>query len=166
MHVRTFEECDIGPACLLTNHFIQNTAIHFGTSVLSDVEFAETWRAAGKGGSRGFPWLVAEHEGRVAGYAKAGMWRARDAYALTAETTVYVDPAFHRRGIGRALYGELLDRLRVAGFHTALGGIAIPNAGSIRLHEAMGFRQVGVFREVGRKFDCWHDTSWWQLMLA
>jgi phosphinothricin acetyltransferase len=166
MLVRTFEERDIGSACVLTNHFIQNTAIHFGATCLTEAEFAETWRAGvAKGASRAFPWLVVEAEGRLAGYAKAGTWRARDAYAFTAETTVYVDPGFHRRGLGRAVYAELLARLRAAGFHTALGGIALPNEGSIRLHETMGFRHVGVFREVGRKFDRWHDTSWWQLML-
>jgi phosphinothricin acetyltransferase len=161
MLVRTFEERDVGPACRLTNHFIEHTAVHFGTKPGSEREFAELWKA----GREKFPWLAAEQEGEFAGYAKAGTWRPRDAYALTAEVTVYIDPRYHRRGIGRALYSELLARLRAAGFHTAVGGVTLPNAGSVGLHESMGFRRVGVFREVGRKFDQWHDTEWWQLIL-
>jgi phosphinothricin acetyltransferase len=159
--VRTFEARDVGPACALTNHFIENTAVHFGLHPQTNEEIEVMWRAAaGK-----FPWLAAECDGRFAGYAKAGTWRAREAYALTAEVTVYVEPSFHRRGVGRALYAELLGRLRRAGFHTAVGGVTLPNEGSVRLHESMGFKYVGTFREVGRKFDQWHNTGWWQVML-
>lgn len=162
MIVRTFEAQDVGPACRLTNHFIEHTAVHFGLHPQSEDEFRQIWES----GRRTHPWIAAETEGRFVGYAKAGVWRTREAYSLTAEVTVYVDPVFHRRGAGRALYGELLDRLRRSGFHTAVAGITLPNGGSVRLHEAMGFRHVGTFREVGRKFDQWHDTGWWQAMLG
>ncbi len=113
-----------------------------------------------------FPWLAAEQGGDFAGYAKSGTWRARDAYARTAEVTVYVEPACHRMGVGRALYTALLALLKARGFHTAIGGITLPNPGSVGLHEAMGFRHVGTFREVGRKFAAWHDVGFWQLMLV
>jgi phosphinothricin acetyltransferase len=162
MLVRTFEARDVGPACRLTNHFIEKTAVHFGSTPASDEEFAAVWRA----GCEKYPWLCAEIEGRFAGYAKAGVWRTREAYAPTAEVTVYIEPEFHRRGVGRALYAELLDRLRAAGFHSAVGGITLPNEGSVRLHQAMGFRHVGTFCEVGWKFEQWHDTDWWQVMLT
>ncbi len=161
MLVRTFEARDVAPACRLTNHFIERTAVHFGATPQTDEEFEGMWRA----GTEKYPWLAAEVGGVFAGYAKAGLWRARDAYALTAEVTVYVDFAFHRRGVGRALYAELLPRLKAAGYHTAVGGVTLPNEPSIRLHEAMGFTHVGTFREVGWKFDQWHDTGWWQRML-
>lgn len=161
MLIRDFGPGDVGPACALTNHFITNTAVHFGRTPHEHAEFEAMWLA----GRVSYPWLAAEVDGRFAGYAKAGQWRAREAYALTAEVTVYIEPDFHRRGVGRALYGALLDRLRRAGFHTAVGGVTLPNEGSVRLHEAMGFRYVGTFREVGRKFDQWHDTGWWQLIL-
>ena len=161
MLIRMFEARDVGPACRLTNHFIEHTAVHFGLSPHSDAEFA----AMCEEGRIKYPWLAAEVEGRFAGFAKAGMWRAREAYALTAEVTVYVESAFHRRGVGRALYADLLARLREAGYRTAVGGITLPNDASERLHESMGFRHVGTFREVGHKFDRWHDTSWWQRML-
>jgi len=161
MLTRHFTADDIASACRLTNHFIEHTVVHFGTSPQTEAEFAAIWHA----GRDMFPWLAAEVNGAFAGYAKAGTWRARDAYAPTAEVTVYVEPAFHRKGIGRLLYGELLARLRAAGFHTAVGGITMPNPGSVALHEAMGFTYVGTFKEVGRKFDAWHDTGWWQIML-
>lgn len=164
MLVRTFDARDIAPACRLTNHFIQHTAIHFGARPQTDQEFAAMWEE----GREKYPWLAAEVEGvgGFSGYAKAGVWRARDAYAPTAEVTVYVDPACHRRGVGRALYAELFRLLRASGFHTAVGGVTLPNEGSVGLHESMGFRHVGTFREVGRKFDQWHDVDWWQLMLT
>ncbi len=165
MIVRDFGQVDVGPANRLTNHFIEKTAVHFGTAPASDAEFAAVWRA-GVTGTPAYPWLAAEIDGVFAGYAKAGVWRARAAYALTAEVTVYVEPAFQRRGVGRGLYGELLARLASAGFHTAVGGITMPNAGSVKLHEVMGFVYVGTFREVGRKFDAWHDTGWWQKVLS
>ena len=67
------------------------------------------------------------------------------------------------RGVGRALYAALLERLRALGYHAAIAGIALPNEGSVRLHEAVGFEYVGTFREVGRKFEAWHDVGFWQL---
>lgn len=161
MLIRTFEPRDVGPACRLTNYYIEHTAVHFGYRAQTEAEFETIWHGA----RQMYPWIAAETDGVLAGYAKAGQWRTREAYNPTAEVTVYVDRVFHRRGVGRALYRELLDRLRHAGFHTAVGGITMPNEGSVRLHEAMGFRHVGTFREVGRKFDQWHDTAWYQIML-
>jgi L-amino acid N-acyltransferase YncA len=162
MLIRTFEARDVAPAARLTNHFIVNTVVHFGAKPQSDDEFAAMWNAS----KDQFPWLVAEVDGDFAGYAKAGTWRAREAYAKTAEVTVYVDPAFHGRGVGKALYAELLARLKAAGFHAAVGGVTLPNEASARLHEAMGFEFVGTFKEVGRKFGQWHDTGWWQKILG
>ncbi len=176
MLIRPFEHRDISPACRLTNHFIAHTAIHFGAKLLSDADFAATWPGAAAATlpahspapvwQPNFPWLTAELDGDFAGYAKSGTWRARDAYARTAEVTVYVEPALHRNGIGRALYSELLARLKHAGFHTAIGGITLPNDKSVALHESFGFVHVGTCREVGRKFDRWHDVGFWQLMLG
>ena len=111
------------------------------------------------------PWLVCELEGRLAGYAYASAFRARAAYQWTAETTVYVHADFQRRGIARALYGSLLAILREQGYRSAIGVIALPNEGSIRAHEAMGFRKVGVLRALGYKAGAWRDTGWWQLAL-
>lgn len=112
-----------------------------------------------------YPWLVCELSGRLAGYAYASAFRARAAYQWTAETTVYVHADFQRRGVARALYSSLLAILRGQGFCTAVGVIALPNEGSIRAHEALGFEYVGVFKNVGYKAGAWRDTGWWQLEL-
>jgi phosphinothricin acetyltransferase len=111
-------------------------------------------------------WLVAKApSGEIAGYAYGSPHRTRAAYETSADVAVYVDPAFARQGIGRALYGALFPLLREKGSHAAFAGIALPNPGSIGLHEAMGFTPIGVYREVGWKMDGWRDVGWWQRLL-
>jgi phosphinothricin acetyltransferase len=110
--------------------------------------------------------LVAEEGGEVVGYAYACRWRERPAYDWAVEVSVYVDAARQGEGIGRALYAELLGRLRAQGFHSAVAGITLPNPASIALHEAMGFEPIGALREIGWKRDAWHDVGYWQLLLA
>ncbi|MDE2747505.1 MAG: GNAT family N-acetyltransferase [Chloroflexota bacterium] len=112
-----------------------------------------------------YPWLVCEIGGQIAGYAYAGAFRSRAAYQWTAETTVYIHAGFQRRGVSRALYTSLLALLREQGYCQAVGVIALPNDASIRAHEALGFRRIGVFKGVGYKADAWRDTGWWQLEL-
>lgn len=108
------------------------------------------------------PFLVFEDDAGVLAYAYAGPHRARPAYRWSVDVTVYAAPHAHRRGIGRALYTELLDRLTRQGFHTAFAGIALPNDKSVGLHEALGFHHLGTYREVGFKFGRWHDVGWWR----
>lgn len=111
------------------------------------------------------PWLVCERGGRVLGYAYAGRFRERPAYRWTVETSVYVREGARGRGLGRALYAALLAAVRAQGFYNAYAGITLPNAASVRLHEALGFEPVGVYRRAGFKFGAWHDVGWWQLAL-
>lgn len=113
-----------------------------------------------------YPYFVAVLDGRVAGYAYAGAFRARAAYRWAVETTVYVDEATQRRGVGRTLLEALLAELEARGFVTALAIIALPNAGSVALHEALGFGAIGVERGVGWKHGRWHDVGVWQRELA
>lgn len=110
-------------------------------------------------------WLVALSDDLVAGYAYGSPHRTRSAYGSSCDVAVYVDPVFARRGAGRALYEHLLPLLAGKGQHAAFAGIALPNAGSIALHEAMGFTPVGVYREVGWKCGGWRDVGWWQRLL-
>ena len=112
-----------------------------------------------------YPWLVCEIDGQLAGYAYGSVFRARAAYQWTVETTVYIHAGFQRRGVSRALYSSLLEILREQGYCNAVGVIALPNEGSIRTHEAMGFRRIGIFSNIGHKADAWCDTGWWQLEL-
>ena len=114
----------------------------------------------------GHGWLVAEHhEEGVVGYAYGCPHRERAAYGSSCDVAVYVAGDHERRGIGRALYAALLPGLKKRGFHAAFAGIALPNPGSVGLHEAMGFTPVGIYREVGWKCDGWRDVGWWQRLL-
>ena len=111
------------------------------------------------------PYLVAVERGRVCGYVYASAHAERAAYRHSVNTTVYVAPEAQRTGVGRALYFELLTQLKRRGFHAAFAGIALPNPGSVALHELVGFKPLGVYREVGFKFGRWHDVGWWQRLL-
>ena len=112
-----------------------------------------------------YPWLVMENEGELMGYAYAGRWRDRAAYDWSVETTVYVSAKARRGGVGRTLYNALFEALREQGFVLAVAGITLPNAGSVGLHEAVGFMAMGVARNAGYKFGRWHDIGFWQLQL-
>lgn len=111
------------------------------------------------------PWLVYEAAGEVAGYAYASRHRERPAYQWSADTSVYVAAQARGKGLGRQLYAPLLGILKDLGYYSALAGIALPNAASVGLHEAMGFRIVGIYRSIGYKLGAWHDVGWWQCKL-
>jgi phosphinothricin acetyltransferase len=112
------------------------------------------------------PWLVCEIGGRVRGYAYASRHRERAAYQWSVDAGIYVHEDERRRGIGRLLYGSLFALLRLQGFVAAHAGITLPNAASVGLHEALGFRRIGVYPAVGYKLGAWHDVGWWQLRLV
>jgi phosphinothricin acetyltransferase len=116
--------------------------------------------------SRTHPWLVAERVGQVAGYAYASPHRARPGYRWAADVAVYVAAGQERRGVGRELYGALLPLLRRQRLRIACAGIALPNPGSVALHEAMGFEPVGTYRAIGYKAGRWLDVTWYQCHLA
>jgi L-amino acid N-acyltransferase YncA len=109
-----------------------------------------------------YPWLVAERDGAVIGYARGGQYKERAAYQWSVETSVYIRATAHRTGVGRALYGVLFDLLAMQGFFMAYAGVTLPNPGSVGLHESLGFTPVGVYRAAGYKFGAWHDVGWWQ----
>jgi L-amino acid N-acyltransferase YncA len=111
-------------------------------------------------------WVVADHGGEILGYAYGCPHRERAAYRWATEVSVYVDPRHHRRGAGRALYEALLGLLADQGYRIALAGIALPNDASVALHEACGFKPVGVYRAIGFKLGAWWDVGWWQLDLV
>ena len=115
--------------------------------------------------SRTHPWLVAEIDGEVAGYAYGFRHHERAAYRWTADVTVYISAAHQRRGIGRALYGALFGLLERQGIHEVCAGVTLPNDASVGLHESMGFEPVGVYRDVAFKFGRWYSVGWWQLSL-
>lgn len=123
-------------------------------------------RMASSGGL--YPWLVAttgEDDAGILAYAYASSFRDRPAYRWTVETSLYVAGAVQGQGIGRLLYEALIDTLRAQGFTQAIGVLSLPNDGSIRTHEAVGFRRAGVYREIGFKHGRWIDVGFWQCAL-
>jgi L-amino acid N-acyltransferase YncA len=110
-------------------------------------------------------WLVAENGDRIDGYAYASRYREKPAYAWSTETTIYVRDGVRGAGVGGTLYRALLKVLRAQNYRRAFAGIALPNDGSVALHEAVGFTRVGVNPEAGFKFDRWHDLGWWSIQL-
>lgn len=162
MQIRAPRDADFAALAAITNHYIATTAIHFGYDAVSEAELRDTWE---RDRAR-FPWLVAEREGAVLGYAKAGTWRARSAYQWTAETGIYIADTARGQGAGRALYATLLEELARRGFHSAVAGVTLPNDASVALHRAFGFRSVGVFEDAGFKLGAWHAIEFFQKPLA
>jgi phosphinothricin acetyltransferase len=162
LQIRPVRETDFAAIAALTNRYILATHVHFGMKPTTP----EDHRSGYEKLSATHPYLVGEEQGVFAGYAKAYVWREREAYSKTCEVGIYVEDKFQGRGVGRSLYSALLDELARRGFHSAIGGIALPNAASIRLHESLGFVGVGTVRDAGRKFDRWHDVAFYQKMLG
>jgi phosphinothricin acetyltransferase len=111
------------------------------------------------------PWLVADTDDGVVGYAYAHRFHLRAAYDWSVETSVYVHPDHWRAGVGRSLYGGLIAILREQGYCRAVAGVTLPNPASVRLHERAGFRPVGVYHRIGWKLGGWHDVGMWELDL-
>ena len=162
MKVRDAIPDDAEAIIAIYNHFIANTTISFEEEPVSAAAMRQRIADVRDGG---LPWIVAQVDGKVAGYAYATKWRVRPAYRYAVESSVYLSGDFSGRGLGSALYADLIARLRAAEIHLVIGGIALPNPASVALHEKMGYEKVAHFSEVGRKFDRWIDVGYWQLKL-
>ena len=137
-------------------HHVRTGAASFETEPPDETEMRERYEAIR---SKGLPWLVAELGGRVAGYAYAGLYRARFAYRFTLEDSIYVDPACVRAGVGRALLERLIAECESAGARQLVAVIGgSDNEASIRLHAGLGFRRVGILRAAGWKHGRWVDS--------
>jgi phosphinothricin acetyltransferase len=160
--VRAAREDDLAAVRDIVNWAIEHTHYNFNT----EPQTLAHWQAEHAAGREHHPWLVAEDDGAVVGVAYAGRYKVRRAYDWTAEVTVYVSHRHHRRGVGAALYGELLPILEAQGFHTLIGVIALPNEASVALHERFGFVATGETARVGWKFGKWWGVGHWQKLLA
>jgi L-amino acid N-acyltransferase YncA len=160
--IRAADAEDAAGIARLYNYYVASTVVTFEEAEVPADEMA---RRIEEVGAASLPWLVAEREGRIVGYAYATKWRGRRAYRFSAEVTVYVDVGCAGCGIGSRLYGELLPALQAGGIHAVMGGIALPNDASVALHEKFGFSKVAHFQEVGFKFGKWIDVGYWQLNL-
>lgn len=160
--IRSAIPADAEAIALIYNHYILNTIITFEEQPVAPEEITRRLLAVT---SAELPWLVAETSGRIVGYACASRWKERSAYRYSVESTIYLDPGFRGAGFGSQLYETLLADLRREKVHAVIGGIALPNDASIRLHEKFGFRHIAEFKEIGFKFGQWVDVGYWQLIL-
>jgi L-amino acid N-acyltransferase YncA len=159
--IRTLQEADAPAMLAIYRHYVESTAISFE----EEVPAIEDYAARVAKYVAGWAGVVAEIDGRVAGYAYGSSHREKAAYRWSVETTVYVAAAALRTGLGRKLYGALLPMLADAGYCNAYAGVALPNDASVALHRAAGFQQIGTFPRVGYKFEQWHDVAWFHLPL-
>jgi phosphinothricin acetyltransferase len=156
--VRPAGAADMGAVCDIVNHYIMTTRINFRTHAQSPDEWRRDWERL----REQYPWLVATIDGGIVGVAYAGPWNPRNAYAWSAEVTLYVDHRAQRRGIGSALYSRLLPALDGQGYRFLVGVIALPNPASVAIHEAFGFQHAGTLHAVGYKMGQWCDVGLWQ----
>ena len=159
--IREVTDSDTAAICAIYNPYITGTTITFEEEIVP----VEVMKGRIAEITKTHPWIVSEIDGRVVGYAYGAPWKTRTAYRHSAESTVYLDSSYCQRGLGTALYRELIERLRKARVHRLMGGIALPNEASVTLHERLGFKKVAHFDEVGWKFGQWIDVAYWQLDL-
>ena len=160
--IRAATDADAHGVCEIYRPVVTHTAASFETTPPSVDEVRDRIALT----TAILPWLIADLDTRVVGYAYASAHRARAAYRWSVDTSVYVAESWHRHGVGRALYSALIERLSALGYVNAFAGITLPNPASVALHESVGFTPVGVFRSVGFKLGAWHDVGWWGIQLT
>jgi L-amino acid N-acyltransferase YncA len=162
--IRSAEPRDVPAITRIYAHAVRYGTASFELEPPDEAETARRYRALVDGG---FPYLVAELDGAVAGYAYAGPYRARPAYRFTVEDSIYIAPDMQRRGVGRALLDRLLVESEARGFRQMIAVIGdSAQVASIELHRAAGFRMVGTFEAVGFKFGRWLDSVLMQKALG
>ncbi len=159
-NVRAAAAGDLPALTAIYNHYVVHTQITFDLQPLT-VDQRRAWFEEHHATGR-HRLLVAEEAGEIVGYASTSRWRPKAAYDTTVESSVYVRHDAVGRGLGRLLYDTLFAAIGDQDVHAVVAGVALPNPASIALHERCGFQQVGVFVEVGRKFDRFWDVAWLQ----
>ncbi|MFP4334080.1 MAG: N-acetyltransferase family protein [Wenzhouxiangella sp.] len=161
--IRPARPGDAGAVAAIYNHYIEWTTTTFEEERLSSEQLAARMVAVDRAG---LPWLVAEHDGVVAGYAYATPWRERSAYRHSVEVSAYVAAERVGIGLGAGLYLALIEQLAALGRHSLIGVVTLPNPASAAFHAKMGFVQVAHLKEVGFKFGRWLDVAYWQRLLT
>ena len=154
--LREATAADLPALLAIYNHAVVHTTASYDYTPRSAVKQLAWFDAKQEAG---YPVVVAECEGEVAGYASYGPFRAWDGYRFTVEHSVYVAERFRRRGIASALLAQILERAGAQGMHLMVGAIDAANEGSIELHRRLGFQDAGILREAGYKFDRWLDLA-------
>lgn len=160
MEIRNVKPEDAAQVAEVYNYYIQNTHQTFETEPLTAQEMLARINET----TEKYPFLVAEEEGEILGYASASQFRLREAYAYSAEVSIYVRNAAKQKGIGTQLYEKLFDQLAETNIHAMVAGISLPNDASVNFHEKMGFSKVAHFRQIGYKLGRWVDVGYWELI--
>lgn len=155
-NIRLATESDSQSLLEIYAPFIKETVITFEYEVPMISEFSSRISSTLKK----YPWIVCEIDDRIAGYAYASKYRERPAYDWSVDTSVYIHPTYHRKKIASALYYCLFEILKLQGFYNAYAAIVSSNTKSVGFHESFGFKPIGVYHNVGYKFDQWHDVKW------
>jgi phosphinothricin acetyltransferase len=155
--IRRAEPADLSALLDIYNHYVLHTPISFDIAPRTLAQRQEWFdQFAGSGRYRCF---VAAQDGKAIGWACSARFKEREAYATSVETSVYCAPDQTGRGLGRRLYATLFDALAAEDIHRAYGGVTLPNEASVALHLRVGFRHIGTYREVGRKFGRFWDVA-------
>ncbi len=158
--IRGAEATDADAIASIYNYYIAHTIITFEEERVSPDNMLDRIKKVERAD---LPWLVAENEGKVIGYAYGSQWSERSAYRYTAEVSVYIAHDSLGGGWGTRLYEALFDELRRLSIRVVIGGVALPNAASEALHEKFGMRKVAHFERVGFKHGQWIDVGYWQV---
>ncbi len=159
--IRPAVTADLTFVAAVMNHYIATSTCTFHLDPRSPEDYAAWFRDR----TEAHPVTVAELDAEVAGFAYLSPWRTREAYRRSVEGSVYIHPERHRRGIGRTLLTDLIERARALGHRTLIGGTCTEAEASRALQRALGFRTVGVLKDVGYKFGRWLDVEHTQLLL-
>ncbi len=161
MRIRLAKETDAQALLSIYGQYI-DTSITFEYRLPTEAEFAARIREIGGM----YPYLVCEEDGRIVGYAYAHRQMERAAYQWNAELSIYLDREHTARGLGRRLYGLLMEILRLQGVRTVCGIVTVPNERSEQLHLSMDFHRAGTWHSAGYKSGAWHDVAWFEKHIA
>ena len=159
--IRLITETDVNDVLEIYKPYVLHTIISFEYEVPTTEEFLQRIKT----NTAEYPWLVCLEDNKIVGYTYASKHRYRTAYQWSSESTIYLSPEMHGKGMARILYETLFAILRLQGYFNVYAGIGLPNGKSVGFHRSLGFEEIGIFKKVGYKLGNWHDTHWFQLQL-
>ena len=160
--IRMITESDADEVLSVYKYYVDNTVVSFEYEAPTKDEYIQRIIT----NTEKYPWLVCLHNNKIIGFAYASTHRYRTAYQWSPESTIYFALGFHTKGIGRIIYETLFLLLKLQGYYNVFAGITLPNEKSVGLHRALGFKEVGIFKNIGYKHGNWHHTHWFQLDLT
>lgn len=160
--IRPITERDADEVLNVYKYFVDNTIVSFEYEAPTRDEYLQRIIT----NTEKYPWLVCLRHNEIVGFAYGSTHRYRTAYQWSPESTIYLAPGFHTKGIGRILYKTLFSLLKLQGYYNVFAGVSLPNEKSVGFHQALGFEEIGIFKNVGYKHGNWHHTHWFQLALT